>query len=48
MPVSNYGFLNKGNLEFNDETLSLGLDDPSFSNGSAYGDLDNDVIMISL
>ena len=42
VPVSNYGFLNKGNLEFNDETLSLGLDDPSFSNGSAYGDLDND------
>lgn len=42
VPVSNYAFLNNGNLNFNDMTLNLGLDDPSFSNGSAYGDLDND------
>ena len=42
VPVSNYGFLNEGNLKFSDKTLSLGLGDPSFSNGSAYGDLDND------
>ena len=42
VPVSNYGFVNEGNLKFSDETLSLGLGDPSFSNGSAYGDLDND------
>ena len=42
VPISNYAFLNNGNLDFNDMTLDLGLDEPSFSNGSAYGDLDND------
>ena len=35
-------FINNGNLDFNDMTSDLGLDQPSFSNGSAYGDLDND------
>ena len=42
VPISNYAFINNGNLDFNDMTLDLGLDEPSFSNGSAYGDLDND------
>lgn len=42
VPISNYAFLNNGNLDFDDMTLELGLDEPSFSNGSAYGDLDND------
>ena len=42
VPISNYAFTNKGGLKFNDETSKLGLDKPSFSNGSAYGDLDND------
>lgn len=41
-PVSNKAFLNKGQLEFEDATTKLGLDSVSFSNGSAYGDLDND------
>jgi enediyne biosynthesis protein E4 len=40
--VSNYGFLNQGNLQFKNLTDSLGLGSPSFSNGAAYGDLDND------
>ena len=41
-PVSNYGFLNQQNLQFKNETVALGLSKPSFSNGAAYGDLDND------
>jgi len=41
-PVSNYAFRNKGNLEFEKVTKEWGFDTPSFSNGMAYGDLDND------
>ena len=41
-PLSNDAFLNKGNLIFKNSSASLGLSQPSFSNGSAYGDLDND------
>ena len=41
-PVSNYGFINKGDLKFENLSSKLGLDEPSFSNGSAYADLDND------
>ncbi|MDX1637347.1 MAG: CRTAC1 family protein [Balneolaceae bacterium] len=41
-PISNYAFRNTGNLQFADSAASWGLDDPGFSNGSAYGDLDND------
>ena len=40
--LSNYAFSNKGNLTFVNEAQSLGLGEPSFSNGSAYADLDND------
>lgn len=40
-PVKNHAYINKGDLNFyNDETT--GLCTPSFSNGAAYGDLDND------
>ena len=39
--VKNQGYLNKGNLQF-EAAESTGLWEPSFSNGSAYGDLDND------
>ena len=42
VPISNYAFENRGDLEFKNETELLGLSKPSFSNGSAYGDLDND------
>ncbi|WP_033957941.1 VCBS repeat-containing protein [Psychroserpens jangbogonensis] len=41
-PISNYAFRNKGNLEFEKVTKDWGFDTPSFSNGMAYGDLDND------
>lgn len=40
--ISNYLYRNKGNLEFEKVTKEWGFDTPSFSNGMAYGDLDND------
>ncbi|MEQ8808458.1 MAG: VCBS repeat-containing protein, partial [Imperialibacter sp.] len=40
--VSNYAFKNTGNLHFENFASQWGLALPSFSNGSAYGDLDND------
>ncbi|MBC7748713.1 MAG: VCBS repeat-containing protein [Methylotenera sp.] len=41
-PIPNYAFRNNKNLTFTNEALKWGLDTPSFSNGAAYGDLDND------
>ena len=41
-PIPNYAFINNKNLTFSNKTSELGLDQPSFSNGAAYGDLDND------
>ena len=41
-PLSNYGFINQGQLRFQNLADSLGLATPSFSNGAAYGDLDQD------
>ncbi|MGB3849047.1 MAG: VCBS repeat-containing protein [Tunicatimonas sp.] len=40
--IANYMFVNNGNLSFTDQAAEWGLDQPSHSNGSAYGDLDND------
>ena len=40
--VSNYAFSNNGDLTFSNKAREWGLDEPSFSNGSAYADLDND------
>ncbi len=40
--VPNYGFLNNKDYSFTNKAEELGLGQPSFSNGSAYGDLDND------
>lgn len=40
--IDNYVFQNKGNLSFDKKTASWGLSFEGFSNGSAYGDLDND------
>jgi hypothetical protein len=40
--ISSYGFVNQKDLRFKNESVSLGLSTPSFSNGAAYGDLDGD------
>jgi len=39
---SNFMFHNRGDLTFEDVTQNWGLTLPSFSNGAAYADLDND------
>jgi hypothetical protein len=41
-PIPNKAFKNNGNLKFSEEAELWGLAQPSFSNGAAYGDLDND------
>lgn len=41
-PLLNKVFRNEGNLQFEDIGQSWGFTQPSFSNGAAYGDLDND------
>ena len=40
--IPNYAFKNDGHLQFADVSKSWGLDVPTFSNGAAYADLDND------
>ncbi len=42
VPIPNKAFKNLGNFQFADEGNSWGFSQPSFSNGAAYGDLDND------
>ncbi len=42
VPILNKAFKNKGNLKFLDAGIDWGFTQPSFSNGAAYGDLDND------
>ena len=41
-PIPNFAFKNLGNLSFDNVSNSYGFSEPTFSNGSAYGDLDND------
>jgi hypothetical protein len=41
-PVPNYLFHNEGNFKFHNIAQKAGLAQPGFSNGAAYGDLDND------
>jgi enediyne biosynthesis protein E4 len=40
--IPSYAFKNSGNYSFQNVADKWGLDEPSFSNGSAYGDIDND------
>ena len=40
--LSNYLFLRESDLQYKNVAKEWGLDEPSFSNGAAYGDLDND------
>ncbi len=40
--LHNYAFKNKGDLTFENATQAWGITTPSFSNGAAYADLDND------
>ncbi|HOW08814.1 MAG TPA: VCBS repeat-containing protein [Bacteroidales bacterium] len=40
--IPSYAFKNNGNYNFRNVAGEWGLDEPGFSNGSAYGDLDND------
>lgn len=42
VPLPNKFFRNQGDLTFVDEGISIGFDATSFSNGAAYGDLDQD------
>ena len=41
-PIVNKAFRNMGGLKFREQAVEWGLEDLSFSNGAAYGDLDND------
>jgi enediyne biosynthesis protein E4 len=41
-PVSNFAYQNQDNLKFLNKAKEWGLSKPGFSNGAAYGDLDND------
>ncbi|TSD67420.1 RNA-binding protein [Inquilinus sp. KBS0705] len=43
--ISNYAFRNNNKLQFEDVTKNWGLDEPSFSNGAVYADLNNDGAM---
>lgn len=40
--IANYGYRNNGDFTFTKVTHQWGFDHPSFSNGAAYADLDND------
>jgi hypothetical protein len=42
VPIPNYAFINQKNLIFKNQSAELGFSQPSFSNGAAYADLDND------
>lgn len=41
-PLHDYFFENKGNLQFQNTSLSSGFGEKNFSSGAAYADLDND------
>lgn len=41
-PVANYALMNQHDLSFRNQSYEMGLGMPGYSNGAAYGDLDND------
>lgn len=41
-PLPNFAFRNQGDAQFEDYSQKWGFETATFSNGSAYGDLDND------
>ena len=41
-PIANYMFSQTSPLKFKDVSKKWGMDQKGFSNGSAYGDIDND------
>jgi hypothetical protein len=41
-PLPDYAFRNNGDLTFTKQSAAWGVDQPNFSNGAAYGDLDGD------
>ncbi len=41
-PIPNFVFKNTTGLQFENKTIEWGFEAPSFSNGCAYGDFDND------
>ncbi len=41
-PLPDYAFKNNGDLTFTKTSAEWGVDQPNFSNGAAYGDLDGD------
>ena len=40
--MPNYAYKNQGDMKFVNMSAAWGLGEPSFSNGAAYGDIDND------
>jgi hypothetical protein len=42
VPLRNYAYRNKGDLTFENKTIEWGFSDKTYSNGTAYADLDND------
>jgi hypothetical protein len=40
--LPNYAFRNRGDLTFTDQSRAWGFDEPTYSNGAAYADLDQD------
>ncbi|HNP77841.1 MAG: VCBS repeat-containing protein [Cyclobacteriaceae bacterium] len=40
--VGNFAFRNRGDLTFENQSVSWGLNKPGYANGAAYGDLNND------
>lgn len=41
-PLPDYAFRSNGDLTFSKQSAAWGVDQPNFSNGAAYGDLDGD------